>query len=160
MKHLIHLVVIVIFGVSVYTFGAQMFIWSVIKPSLLCCISPGLFFRKHRTPPPLAHLSSGPPSSSRVIISLKTENNQMILLAGTRGLVRSLKDHPGSLGKHTAGTGPRIFSHMGACTLGPSVAPGIYTLIRMALPHVHAQATRASALQNPQPHICRPRLNI
>lgn len=43
----------------------------------------------------------------------------MILLEGTRGLVRSLKDHPESLSKHTAGTGPGIFSHMGRTRLGP-----------------------------------------
>lgn len=46
----------------------------------------------------------------------------MILLAGTRGLVRRVKDHPESLYKHSDGAGQRIFSHMGGHTFGPSVA--------------------------------------
>lgn len=62
----------------------------------------------------------------------------MISLEGTRGLARGGQDHPESFGKHahSDGTQRRIFSHMGCTRLWHQE----YSLIRIALPHVHTQA--------------------
>lgn len=68
----------------------------------------------------------------------------MISLEGTRGLVRSYKDHPQSCRQqargHSDGSPEGLFLSREACTLGPSVALTAYGMMGTALPHVHPRA--------------------